>query len=76
MYDTNALADVMARGPNVFAISISMQASDGVALPVAGMAAAPAAAPVVVATTKQTVNMAAAMVTVTFFMVGSAWPPT
>ena len=45
-----------------------MKAGNGVALPVAVMAAVAAVVPVVVATTKQTVNMAAAMVTVTFFL--------
>ena len=70
MYDTKSLAYVMARGPKVFAISISMEAGDEVPLPVAVMAAVAAVVPVVVAMTKQTVNMAAAMVTATFFMLG------
>ena len=61
-----ALAYVMARGPNVFAISISMKAGDGVALPAAVMAAVAAVVPAVVVMAKQTVNMAAAMVTVIF----------
>ena len=56
-----------------------MKAGDGVALPGAVIAAVAAVVPVVVATTEQTVNMAGAMVTVTFKktkMVGSTWPPT
>jgi len=76
MYDTRALAYVMARGPMLLAISISMQAGGGVALPVAVMAAVAAVVPVVVAMTKQTVNMAAAMVTATFVGWESPWPPT
>ena len=47
-YYTRALAYVMARGPNVFAISIRMKAGDVVALPVAVMAAVAAVVPVVV----------------------------
>ena len=70
MYDTKALAYVMTRGPNVFAISISMQAGNGVALPVAVMAAVAAVAPVVIAMTGPTVNTAAAMTTATVFRVG------
>ena len=46
MYDTRALAYVMEPGAEVFAISISMKASDGVALPVAVMAAVAAVVPV------------------------------
>ena len=57
----------MARWPKVFAISISMQAGDGVALPVAVMAAVATVVPVVVAMTNQTVNVAAAMVTMTLY---------
>jgi len=64
MYDTKALAHVMPRGPKVFAVSINMQVGNGVALPVAVMAAVASVVPVAVATTGQTVNMAAAMVTV------------
>ena len=75
MYDARAISYVMARGPKAFAISISMQAGDGVALPVALMAAVAAVVPVVVATTKQTVNMAAAMVTVTWLWWGEHGHP-
>ena len=48
MSDTKALAYVMARGPKVFAISISMKAGDGVALPVAAKAAVATVVPVIV----------------------------
>ena len=66
MYETKALAYVIARGPDVFAIIINVQASDGVALPVAAMAAVATMVPVVVAMTKQTVNVASTIATYTF----------
>ena len=72
MYDTRALAYVMARGPDVLASSIRMQAGDGVDLPAAAMAAVAAVVPVVVAMTRHTVNMAAAMVTATCFVYGGS----
>ena len=49
MYDTKALAYVMARGPEVFASNINMQAIDDVALAVAVNAAVATIAPIVVA---------------------------
>ena len=77
MYDTKALAYVMARGPEVFAINISMRAGDGVALPVAVTAAVAAMVPTVAAMTGQTVNVASAMVTATCLVWWEpTWPPT
>ena len=51
----------------VCASNTNVKATSGVAMPVAAMAAVASIVPVVVATTKQTVNLAAAMVTAIFY---------
>ena len=72
MYDTMALAYVMAQVPLVLGLCINMKACNIVAMSLTMMSAVASDVPVVVAMTGSTVNMAKkkTMATTTLFLVG------